>query len=181
MANTVKEGIKTRKIAILVADGFDSAAVFAMKKALTAAGAQAKIVSPRLGRLRSAEGTEVTIDFSLLTASSVLFDAVYIPGGDQSVKALMAETDAVEFISEAYKHCKTLAATATGVELIRAARLGPNEAAKNGEKTNKLTGEPGVITTADAQVGKVAPAFIKAIAQHRHWDREMKESVTAAG
>ena len=44
MANTVKEGIATRKVAILAADGVDDAAVAGMKKALTAAGAQAKMV-----------------------------------------------------------------------------------------------------------------------------------------
>ena len=42
MANTVKDSVKTRKVAILGADGFDDAAVAAMKKALTGAGAQAK-------------------------------------------------------------------------------------------------------------------------------------------
>ena len=117
MANTIKDGIKTRKIAILAADGFDAAALSAMKKALEAAGAQAKVVAPRLGQLKSSEGTEVKIDFSLLTASSVLFDAVYIPGGDKSIKALMADSDAVQFISEAYKHCKAIAASGAAGEL----------------------------------------------------------------
>src|SRR6185295_2138417 len=41
-ANTIKEWIKTGKVAILAADGFDSAAFSGMKKALEAAGAQAK-------------------------------------------------------------------------------------------------------------------------------------------
>ena len=88
MANTVKDGIKTRKVAILGADGIDDAAVAAMKKALTEAGAQAKLVAPRLGVLKSANNSEVKVDFSLLTASSVMFDAVYVPGSEKSIKAL---------------------------------------------------------------------------------------------
>ena len=65
-----------------------------MKKALTDAGAQAKLVAPRLGVLKSAKGAEVKVDFSLLTASSVLFDAVYVPGGEKSVKALQKHVEA---------------------------------------------------------------------------------------
>ena len=56
MATTVKDGITTRKIAILAADGVDDAALSGMKKALTAAGAQAKVVAPRLGRVEGRKG-----------------------------------------------------------------------------------------------------------------------------
>lgn len=111
MANTVKDSIKTRKVAVLAADGFDDAALSGMKKVLTAAGAQAKIVAPRLGFLTSDKGVQVKIDFSLLTTSSVLFDAVYVPGGEESVAALKREAEAINFVNEAYKHCKTIAAT----------------------------------------------------------------------
>lgn len=179
MANTVKEGIKTRKIAILAADGFDGAALSAMKKALTAAGAQAKVIAPRLGVLKSVEGTEVKIDFSLLTASSVLFDAVYIPGRDKSVKALMAEAEAIQFISEAYQHCKTIAATGAGVELVRNSCTEWNRPPNGKEKGDKLTSDAGVIISPDGEPGKIATAFIKAVAQHRHWSRELKEPVPA--
>jgi catalase len=173
MANTIKDGIKTRKIAILAADGFDAAGLSAMKKALEAAGAQAKIVAPRLGVLKSSQGTGIKIDFSLLTASSVLFDAVYIPGGDSSVKALTANSDAVQFINEAYKHCKAIAASGAAGEFVTASCP---EANSNGKlKGAKQPPEAGVITGPDAQVGKIASAFIKAIGQHRHWSREMKD------
>lgn len=172
MANTVKNGIKTRKVAILAADGFDPGGLSAMKKALEAAGAQTKVVAPRLGQLKSSEGTEIKIDFSLLTASSVLFDAVYIPGGDRSVKALIANSEAVQFISEAYKHCKAIAASGAGVELVSVSCV--EKRAKDDSKRDRITEDEGVITTTDAQPNKIATAFINAIAQHRHWSREMK-------
>ena len=73
--------------------------------------------------LKGADGDELPIDFSLLTASSVLFDAVYVPGGAESVAALSAERDAVEFVTEAYRHCKPIAATGEGVDLLRAAGI----------------------------------------------------------
>jgi catalase len=55
-----------------------------------------------------ANGEIVNADFSLLTGSSVLFDAVYIDGGDASVQALSNYPEAIDFISEAYQHCKTI-------------------------------------------------------------------------
>ena len=50
-------------------------------RAARATARAAKIVAPRLGTLKGDDGDELLIDFSLLTASSVLFDAVYVPGG----------------------------------------------------------------------------------------------------
>ncbi len=179
MANTPKDSIKTRKIAVLAADGFDAAALAAMKKALTAAGAQVKIVASRLGFLRGAKGEEVKIDFSFLTAASVLFDAVYIPGGEKSAESLKAESDALHFINEAYKHCKAIAATGTGVDVLRASYLGAVKKGKATSDEKKVVAEEGVVTGQDAQAGKAAAEFIKAIAQHRHWSREIKDQVPA--
>ncbi len=178
MANTVKDSIKTRKVAVLTADGFDDSALSNMKQALTAAGGQAKVVAPRLGFLTSAKGAEVKIDFSLLTASSVMFDAVYIPGGEKSVEALKSEASALHFVKEAYKHCKTIAASGAGIELVRAPYVGA-DTAKNDAEGNQLIAEEGVIIGHDAQAAKVASEFIKAIARHRHWSREMKGQVPA--
>ena len=176
MANTVKDTIKTRKIAVLVADGFDDAALAAMKKALTSAGAQVKVIAPRLGFLKGASGEEVKIDFSFLTSASVLFDAVYIPGGEKSVEALKREADAIHFVNEAYKHCKAIAATGAGVELLNASYIKTGKADSN--KGNAI-GDGGVVIGSDAQAGKVATEFIKAIAQHRNWNRETESQVPA--
>ena len=78
--NFPNDTIKTRKIAVLLADGFDDAAVDEMSKALLTAGAMPKTVAPHLGVVTGAGGTQLKVDFSFLTGSSVLFDAVYIPG-----------------------------------------------------------------------------------------------------
>ena len=179
MENTPKDSIKTRKIAVLAADGFDGVALAAMKKALENAGAQIKIVAPRLGSLRGAKGEEVKIDFSFLTASSVLFDAVYVPGGDKSGAALKGESDALHFINEAYKHCKAIAATGAGVDVLRASYLGAIGKGKATSAGGKVVVNEGVVTAQDEQAGRAAAEFIKAIAQHRHWSRETKDQVPA--
>ncbi|MEO6542545.1 MAG: DJ-1/PfpI family protein, partial [Nitrospiraceae bacterium] len=174
MANSVKGGIKTRKVAILAGDGVDDADLNDMKKALLAAGAQAKVVAPRLGTLISAKGAEVPIDFSFLTSSSVLFDAIYIPGGNKSVAALEQEADAAEFVKEAYKHCKTIAATGAGGRFLRDACVGRDHVGWSDQEGDQNTGDGGLIIGHEGDTRGVAAKFINAMAQHRHWERELK-------
>jgi catalase len=181
MENTMKETIKTRKVAILAADGVDDAALTSMKRALMAAGAQTKVVAPRLGFLRSSKNQDIQIDFSLLTAGSVLFDAVYIPGGEQSVDTLKGDAKALRFVREAYLHCKAIAASDAGVELLLAAHPVPEKAAPSkmkGAQTDPLaalTGDEGIIAARGEKESQVAAKFIKAIARHRNWKREIRD------
>lgn len=185
MATTLKGDITTRKIAILAADGFDDATVSGMKKALSAAGAQAKIVSPRLGVLKGKNGANESIDFSFLTAGSVLFDAVYIPGGPQSIGILKGDAKALIFVKEAYLHCKTIAATDEGIDLISAShpasdKMAPSHAqGVEEDEWDLLRPDEGVIMSRGDRISAVAAKFITAIGQHRHWDRELKGQVPA--
>ena len=158
MANTIKDSIKSRKLAILTADGFDGAQIEKMKKALGAAGATAEIIAPRLGQLDSVKGTAIQADKSLMTVSSVLYDAVYIPGGAKAVEQLMQKPEATEFISQAYKHCKAIAFEADAEPMIQKTLIG--EDLKSGKEL------PGVIQ-ASKRVKDLPTAFIKAIASHR--------------
>ena len=171
--NFPKDTIKTRKIAVLLADGFDDAAVAEMNKALLTAGAAAKTIAPRLGVITGADGEALKVDFSFLTASSVLFDAVYIPGGDASVETLKQEADASEFVNEAYKHCKPIAASGPGVGFL-AKSLGEKFSESN--TTGKLVAAAeGVVTSRGPVTPNFTTEFIQAIAQHRHWEREKSE------
>jgi catalase len=162
MANTVKDRAETRRVAILAADGVDAAALATMRRALTAAGAQAKVVAPRLGTLRAESRGEVPVDLSLLNVGSVLFDAVFVPGGARSIETLRGEARALLFVAEAFKHCKPIAASGAGLELLAASGIpadGSDEA---------------VTTATDGEVEKAAAAFVKAIARHRNWGREAR-------
>ena len=174
MADTIKDTIRTRRIAILAADGVDGAALSGIQKALKAAGASSKIIAPTLGTLKTAQGHDVTIDCAFLTAGSVLFDAVFVPGGDKSLKTLTTEPRAVEFVAEAYKHCKAIGATGKGAALLQAAGIGTNDRGPT-KKGRKPSGPEGVVIGKDAELKSVAGAFIQAVAQHRHWGRESQE------
>ena len=163
MAKTVKDSAETRKVAILAADGVDGEAVAAMQRALLAAGAMPKIVASHGGSLKAEDGGALPVDFALLTVGSVLFDAVFIPGGARSTSALAGDATAVLFVREAYKHCKAIAASGTGLALVEAAGVDAKD----------------VLTRRDAD-GQLTAAFVKAIAQHRDWAREARaQSVPA--
>jgi len=153
-----------------VSDGFDDAALLDMKQTLMTAGAVVVTIAPRLGVLTGANGTEVKADFSFLTGSSVLFDAFYVPDGEASVAALKAEPEAANFLIEAYKHCKTIAASGAGVELLASA--GMVTANDEISRTDKLESRPGLVASRESYVQSLGDQFVKAIARHRHWERE---------
>ena len=170
--NFPKDSIKTRKIAFLVADGFDEITVSEMKRALLTAGAAVMTVAPRLGMLTGTTGEQIKADLSFLTGSSVVFDAVYVPGGEESVAALKKETEATNFLIEAYKHCKTIAASGAGVELLQKAGIIGASAQSTG-KADPNSAQPGIVVALADDTNKIAPAFLKGVAQHRHWEREL--------
>ena len=119
------------------------------------------------------EGTTTTQGIGMITyPATVVFDAVYVPGGEKSVSALIAEGDPVHFINEAYKHCKAIAFDGEGKKLLEKSYVEYNPEDKN--VINALATE-GVLL----QTGKAAKDFIAAIAQHRFWEREMKGKVPA--
>ena len=177
--NKPEPTIKTRKIAALVADGFDAAALNAIKKALTAGGAQLKIIAPRLGTVKAADGSQVMAEFTLRNAASVLFDAVYVAGGDAAAEVLKTHADALHFIDEAFRHCKAIAATGAGRDVLGASYLGAKGVIASDAAAESVAGAGGVVTGGDKDAAKVAAAFVDAIAAHRHWEREADDRVPA--
>jgi catalase len=171
MSKSVKDTVATRKVAALTADGTDERELAAMKKALTAAGAQLKVIAPHGGSITGAGGQNITVDFSLLTVASVLFDAVYLPGGEQATTSLAKEMKAVEFVEEAYKHCKAIAATGTGVDFLKKTRAADG-LGEGDSKTKSVANVQGVIVGPASALSKVATEFVAAIGQHRAWERE---------
>ncbi|HEY6803064.1 MAG TPA: catalase [Pyrinomonadaceae bacterium] len=165
--NFQNDTIETRKIAFLVADGFDEETTLTVKMALLTAGAKVMTVGPRLGTFSGSNGAVLKADFSLLTGSSVLFDAVYVAGGEASVTALSKYPETNNFLLEAFQHCKTIGATGEGAELLTMAGIFTPAATAESEAVN----DPGVVIGTD-QIEDFAQRFIEAIALHRHWHRE---------
>src|SRR5688572_14945159 len=61
MAFTIKDSIKTRKVAVLVADGVKDDSVMSMQDALMEKGAVVEIIAPRLGTVLAENNTIVPV------------------------------------------------------------------------------------------------------------------------
>jgi catalase len=167
---------QTRKVAVLCADGLDAASLTAIREGLKAAGISATLVSKYAGKLKAADGTEVEPDKMFVTTASVEYDAVLIPGGAQCTEMLRNQGDAIHFVNEAYRHCKPIAAFGDGIQLLNQSQL--PQIVTDGQLQGVLS-DKGVVTSRDGDVNAFARAFVDAIAQHRHWNRENKETVPA--
>jgi catalase len=171
MAGTISDTVSSRMIAFLVADGVDADAVEGVRAALTRAGAKVKLVAPRGGAVAASNGASIPVDATFLTASSVLFDAVYVPGAEASAKVLSTTPAAIAFVAEAYKHCKAIGATGAGERLLSAASILDVDGDIEGPPA--LASAPaGVVVDADGKLWQFVKAFLPAIAAHRHWTRE---------
>ncbi|MDQ3401801.1 MAG: catalase [Actinomycetota bacterium] len=166
----VADGIATRKIAVLVADGVDGVGTRAVVDALRERGAIVETLAPHAGTVRSADGDDLAVDRALTTMASVLYDAVLVPCGPESVDALLKDGYARHFVLEAYKHHKPLAAFGSGITLVTA---GLSTEVAEGDKS--LVVELGVVTSTKARdevPSEFAEAFAAEIARHRIWDRD---------
>jgi catalase len=172
MLNTVKDSIKTRKIAFLAADGVDENSVNTIKRALESAGAVVEIIAPRQNYIESANDTQIEVHHSFLTAASVLYDAVYVPGGLNSVASIEADADAIHFLNEAFRHCKPIAADSAALQVLQATYFYSKIPA---EFSMETVLKEGVVIGDEPDA--LAEKFITAIAQHRFWDREKARKV----
>jgi catalase len=173
---TNKQTIKSRRVAILVADGFNVEDLLPVKTTLLKEGASVKIVSKFLGAVKSVNGQELEVDKNHVTTASIMFDAVFIPGGRASVETMKKQGDALHFINEAFKHGKPIAALNEAVELLNESHIQGVTVAGTG----KLTSEKGVVTAqGTSDITQFTQAFVDSMKQHRHWNRETKEMVPA--
>jgi len=176
-AFTVKDSIKTRMIAFLVADGVNAQSVTVVQKALLAQGAVVHIIAPRLGFVTAEDGTKIPVSKSLLTVASVLYDAVYVPGGAKCVAALAVDPDVIHFLNESYRHCKAIAAHTQAEWVLKATYFGQKVPSYSDKPAQADSQGAGVILHADLEV--IAQQFINSIKQHRFWEREMTRNVPA--
>ncbi|WP_409273797.1 catalase [Neobacillus sp. SCS-31] len=154
MANTVKTA-KTRKIGVLVADGFSGNEVKTILDALKAEGAIPEFISEKLGSVRGTDNFALPVHHSFLTADSVLFDAIYVVGGGENTPKF--KKAALYFLQEAFEHYKPIGATHAGAEIAQQAGI---------------IGAPGVVVASTPE--EFSGQFVQAISSHRHWDRHVQ-------
>ncbi len=169
--------IATRRVAILLAEGFDYDQAMELRKALEAEGAWPQFIAKRDGKLAAAGSREVEVDAMLMTTDPVLWDAVFVPGGRKSVDTMLKMGDVLGFLDSAFRHFKPIGAMGEGVELLEARSWGGVGFAEEG---GAVLAEKGVVTFRDADGdteelrGEFASEFARAIGAHRHWDRDVE-------
>ena len=146
----MKATLEGRCVGILVSDGSDAKVVAALRKAALAAGASVKVVAPKIGGAKMADGSRLPADGQLAGTPSMVFDAVAVVLSEAGATALAKEGAAIDFVRNAFGHLKAIAVDAGGQALLKTA---------------------GVIPDAGVIVAHNTAKFIEA-AMTRQWDRE---------
>ena len=155
--NLLAGNIKSRKVAVLIADGVNGTDIKQLLETLKKEGASAKLLAPSSAAVKTAEGQALTPDDSMLGLPSIVFDAVFVPGGAQAAKAFGEDGAALHYLLEAYKHLKAIALCGEAGELVEQLRLEADAGLVSGAKASD-----------------VLKPFVAAIAEHRVWAREEK-------
>ncbi|MBJ9732022.1 catalase HPII [Burkholderia cenocepacia] len=150
-----KPGIRSRKIALIATPGVNPVLVEQVRDALQAAHAVPTIVAPTLAPIGG-----IVPEATLVGMPSVMFDAVFVCGGDGDGRDLAHSADARHFVREAFKHLTPIAAVGSGRQLLSAAHL-PDPA--EGVCVGQAVDLDAVLNTLSDHLG-----------QHRVWAREQQ-------
>ena len=161
---TIQEG---RKVAVLAAPGVSGKEIQLLQAELKKESVLSEIIAPFVGEISCDKGTVVATK-TYANSSSVLFDAVYVPGGKASIETLVGVPHALRFVDEAYQHGKPILATGSGVELITGTKTGELAAGASAAKQGVLLG------VADQGI---AAKFLQAIASHRFRNRQVEKVI----
>ncbi len=158
-------GIRTRKVAILIADGVDDVSVGSIKTALLEAGAVPRLVGPRIGAFKAASGAQIQADASLENEPGFLFDALVLPDGEAAVQTLAADGNTGEFVKNQYRHGKTIMAVGASIGMLGMFDI-----------PGVLPGgdvDPGLISVSgNDELAAATLAFIAAVGKHKHTERD---------
>jgi catalase len=164
LARPGRIGIRTRRVAIAVADGVDGAVVRRIYAALLQEGAQPRLVGQHLGEVKAPGDKPLDVEVSFEAMPSVMFDAVVLPPGEASSAALARNGRVLEFLRDQYRHDKPFLVLGAGRLLVAAAGL--PTALPNGEP------DPGLILADPANLNAALAAFRSVLARHKVYVRE---------
>ena len=164
MARPGDGSIKGRKVALLIAPGVAAASVMQLHAALAEEGAVPRLVATHVGAVEGDGGSTLDADASFENEPGFLFDAMVLPDGEAGVAALAKDAHTMDFIRDQYRHCKSILVLGASKKLM--AKAGVPEKLGSGED------DPGLIFSSSDNAEKAGTAFIKAMARHRHPERE---------
>src|SRR4249920_3585873 len=114
--------LKGKKVAILVANGFEQVELTEPRKALEDAGAKTFVISPEQDKVRGWNmkewGEEMRVDVSLDSANAADYDALLLPGGVMNPDHLRMNHAAVSFCKAFFDTHRPVAAICHGPWLL---------------------------------------------------------------
>ncbi len=115
-----------RKVGVLVTDGCDGQLLEALAAAIAAEGATLALIAPKVGGVKTADGTVVPATHMVDGGPSVLFDAVALLLSEDGAAQLTGEAAARDFVADAFAHCKFIAFSPAAVALLTKAGVAPD-------------------------------------------------------
>jgi catalase len=155
--------IRTRRVAVVVAEGVEGESLVAAYQALAEAGATPRFVGQKLGTIQVAKGTEISVEVSMEAAPSVLFDALVLPDG-KSLRGLASDGHLMDFVKDQYRHCKPILAFGASSKLLE--EVGVSLKLPSGKA------DSGLVLGSSEKADAAIDAFMLALAKHRHFERE---------
>ncbi len=135
------DNINGKKIAFLVANGFEEVELSHPKQALEQAGAITKIVSIEKDKVKAWDetdwGKQYTVDLHIDNANARDFDALVLPGGQLNPDFLRVNEKAISFVKDFAEQDKLIAAICHGPWVLIEAEL---------VKGKKMTSYPSIKT-----------------------------------
>ena len=114
--------LKSKKIAVLAADGYEQSELESPVEALKKEGATVEIISLKSGEITAMKDHEwsnsVSVDKTVSDAKVSDYDALLLPGGVLNPDAVRADKDAVAFVKEFFTAHKPVAAICHGPQTL---------------------------------------------------------------
>lgn len=111
-------GLAQKRVAFLVADGFEQIELMSPRASILQAGGRVDIVSPNRGRVRGWNHTDwgesVDVDVRLTDADPLNYDALVLPGGVMNPDSLRQNAKALTFVRSFFDQHKPVAAICHG-------------------------------------------------------------------
>jgi catalase len=184
-------GIISRRIAIIIGDGYDKVAFNGMKAAILAAQALPFVIGTKRSPIY-AQGEDknsskgVVPDHMYDGMRSTMFDATFIPGGSH-VETLQKNGQIRYWIAETFGHLKALGAMGEAAQLVREVLGNVMGLQVAGADSDEPVEWYGVVTARGPEsaeslsegfkvlkdAGDFTSKFFYQISQHRNWQREL--------
>ncbi len=107
-----------KKVLFLLTDGFEDSELTSPWEAVTGAGAEATLASPKSGSLEGKNGHKASVDKDVSEVSADDFDALMLPGGTNNADKLRMDEKSVEIVRAFFEQHKPVGVICHGAWIL---------------------------------------------------------------